>query len=277
MKKITMMLILVLNFLCYADGFTYMSYEEAEKLLNYYNNPTFPTFSPIPNFFLDFECESGITQYTIDGDTSDYVHYSLANCNKNNNNNSKNYVSNIKNQIGGTCSKWAATAAIETKISTLLDSHIQVNTQKWSPVNLSEAWTIVTTENDFGNEELLIKMSEKGTVHGYYFPFYSKQNNDPQGNPIGWENYWNEIKSYNYYSPECNVETSGTNYTNNISECMFHEAKNRNAVVVYPSKNTSSEDFSVQKCLTIIPKDESQLLNPLPQRKAILSRHLNFH
>ena len=239
MKKITMILILVLNFLCFAENYTYMSYEEAEELLNYYNNPTFPTFSPIQNWLLDFKCESGITQYTIDGDTSDYVHYSLANCNKNNNNNSKNYVSNIKDQIGGTCSKWAATAAIETKISTLLDSYIQANTQKWSPVNLSEAWTIVTTENDFEDKALLIKMSEQGTVHGYYFPFYSKQNNDPQGNPIGWENYWNEIKSYNYYSPECNIETSGTNYTNNILECMFHEAKNRNAVVVYPSKNTN--------------------------------------
>ena len=262
MKKITMILILVLNFLCFAEDYTYMSYEEAEGLLNYYNSPIFPIFTPTPGFFLNFECESEITQHTIDGKTSNYVHYSLANCNKNNNNNSKNYVSSIKSQgQSGTCTKWAATAAIETKISTLLDSYIQANTQKWSPVNLSEAWIIVTADRTDNNTGVLEKMAEKGIIHNYYFPFYTPQDKDPSNNDIllGWQSYWDEIKSYNYYSPECNTETheifEKNDYAANISECMFHEAKNQKAVVVYPSKNTGDvkniQAIPITQCVDI--------------------------
>ena len=45
MKKVIIMLILALNFVCYADGFTYMKPEEAEALINYYNSSTFPIFT----------------------------------------------------------------------------------------------------------------------------------------------------------------------------------------------------------------------------------------
>ena len=104
-------------------------------------------------------------------------------------------------------------------------------------------------------------MSERGTVHDYYFPFYSSQDTDPSDSDIllGWISYWNEIKSYNYYSPECKTETheivEKDDYTANISECMFHEAKNRNAVVVYPSKNTDTVEniqrIPITKCVDL--------------------------
>ena len=255
MKKITIILILVLNFFCFAENFTYMSYEETEKLQNYYNNPLFPTFINTPVFPLGLNCKSEIIQHNIDGHVSNYVHYSLANCN------GKNYVSSIKTQIGGNCTKWATTAATEIVISTLLDNYIQSNLNKWSPVNLSEAWTVVTTTNFYDNYGCLEKMSERGTVHDYYFPFYSSQDTDPSDSDIllGWISYWNEIKSYNYYSPECKTETheivEKDDYTANISECMFHEAKNRNAVVVYPSKNTDTVEniqrIPITKCVDL--------------------------
>ena len=267
-----MMLILVLNFICFAEEYTYMSYEEAEKLLNYYNSPTFPKVywngQPIDCSEQAGLCCSEPINHQIDNVNSQYVHYSLANCNKEDNGKSKNYVSSIKNQgLSGTCSKWAATAATEIKISTLLDDYIdyiQPNVTKWSPVDLSEAWTIVTTEYTFPNDDLVAEMSNKGTVHGYYFPFYSKQNNDPQGNPIGWGNYWDEIKAYNYESPECNADTHAINeqddYTANILECMFHEAKNRNAVVVYPSEN--HDNIGIQQCVNIA-NDKIKVICPV--------------
>ena len=196
MKKITTILILVLNFFCFAENFTFMSYEETETLQNYYNNPLFPTFITTPVFPLGLNCKSEIIQHNIGGHVSNYVHYSLANCN------GKNYVSSIKTQIGGNCTKWATTAATEIVISTLLDNYIQSNLNKWSPVNLSEAWTVVTTTNFYDNYGCLEKMSERGTVHDYYFPFYSSQDTDPLDSDIllGWISYWNEIKSYNYGS-----------------------------------------------------------------------------
>ena len=251
MKKISMMLILVLNFICFAEEYTYMSYEEAEKILNYYNSPTFPKYywkdnndETEPSGLL---CKSEPINHSIDSVDSKYVHYSLANCN------GKNYVSNIKQQIGGNCPKWAVTAAIETKISTLLDNYIdyiQPSVTKWSPVDLSEAWTTVTTENRNNNNTVLTKMLTTGTVHDYYFPFYNSQDKDVSNNLLGWISYWDEIKAYNYVSPECNTETYAINnrfdYTDNISECMFHEAKNRNAVVVYPTEKNAVE---IRKCV----------------------------
>ena len=265
MKKITAILILVLNLFCYAEEFSYMSYEEAERLLYYYNNPNFPTF------YWNGEhadcsdqsglcCKSELVEHPIDRAESKYVHYSLANCSREDNNNSKNYVSSIKNQgASGTCSKWAATAAMEIFISTMLDNYISPNAKKWSPVDLSEAWTIVSTEKIFPNENLLIEMSRFGTVHGYYFPFYTLQDKN-DGVLLGWKDFWNEIKSYNYDSPECNTDTHEINgkddYTANILECMFHEAKNRNAVVAYPPEN--HERIEIKKCVDItnnkIPK-----------------------
>ncbi|MBP5406410.1 thrombospondin type 3 repeat-containing protein, partial [bacterium] len=249
MRKIVMMLILVLNFICFAEEYTYMSYEEAEKLLNYYNSPTFPTFHLKPSLndcsnIIGVCCKSKPMEHSIDSIHSKYVHYSLANCSREDNSRSKNYVSSIKNQgASGTCSKWAATAATEIKISTLLDKYIQPNVKKWSPVDLSEAWTIVTTDGTDDEEGVLVKMSKKGIVHGYYFPFYNPQDKDASDNLLGWISYWDEIKSYNYVSPECNTETYAINnkddYTANISECMFHEAKKRNAVMVYPLGNES--------------------------------------
>ena len=255
MKKITAILILVLNFLCFAEDFTYMSYEEAEKLLHYYNSPTFPTFhlthaseSPDEAALCS---KSEPVKHPIDSAESKYVHYSLANCN------GKNYVSSIKNQgASGTCSKWSSTAAMEIFISTMLDPYIKPNVKKWSPVDLSEAWTIVTTEKTFSDRPLLIEMSEKGTVHGYYFPFYLPQDKDPNDNDtlLGWISYWNEIKSYNYGSKECNAETHEINgkddYSANILECMYHEAKNRNAVLVYPSENTIAR-VEITNCVDI--------------------------
>ena len=66
-------------------------------------------------------------------------------------------------------------------------------------------------------------------------------------------------KSHNYYSPECKTETheivEKDDYTTNISECMLHEAKNRGAVVVYPSKNTDTvkniRRIPITKCVDL--------------------------
>ena len=70
MKKIIIMLILLLNFVCYADEFTYMSPEEAEALINYYNAPTFPklTSQNILNHYLwpGLNCQAGPENYTIE-------------------------------------------------------------------------------------------------------------------------------------------------------------------------------------------------------------------
>ena len=235
MKKIIIMLILLLNFVCYADEFTYMSPEEAEALVNYYNSPTFPifTFQDSQDLNTGIECQSDPIEHIIDNVPLKYVHYSLANCKRNNSNNRKNYVSSIKSQIGGTCTKWAATAATEIVVSTLLDDYIQPNVTKWSPVNLSEAWTVITTNDYMTYNSFFDEMSKKGFVHDYYFPFYSEENPEIFGDDR-WKNYWDEVKSYGYSSPECNTATNGTGYNTNISQCMLHEAKNQNAVSVYP-------------------------------------------
>ncbi|MBR4531710.1 hypothetical protein IKO70_04800 [bacterium] len=235
MKKVIIMLILALNFVCYADGFTYMKPEEAEALINYYNSSTFPRFTlqDAQNLSLNtgIECQSAPIEHIINVSLK-YVHYSLANCRRNNSNNRKNYVSSIKSQTGGTCLKWAITAATEIVLSTLLDDYIQPNVTKWSPVNLSEAWTVITTKDDI-NYDRFNELFKKGIVHDYYFPFYSEQDPETFGDDR-WKDYWNEIKSYGYSSPECNTATNGTDYNENISQCMLHEAKNQNAVSVYP-------------------------------------------
>ena len=236
----------MLNFVCFADEFAYMSPGEAASFINYCNNPAFPqlTLQDILTMPIQPElsvCQSAITYHTIENVTHPYIHYSLANCN------GKNYVSSIKSQIGENCSRWAATATVEILLSTKLKNYIPVNTQfnapNWSPVNLSEAWNIITTKPFLfqSKEDFFSKMSEKGFVHDYYFPFYNEQYTGVFGNNR-WKNYWEEINSYGYSSPECNTATHGADYNANISECMFHEAKSRNALVVYPLGNSSDEE-----------------------------------
>ena len=135
----------------------------------------------------------------LDGTLEHYRLYSLADCN------GTNYVSMIKNQVGGNCTRWSTTAALESAVSVMLDSERPefLNRADWSPVNLSNSWTTIMTEQDH-NPYFLENMSKNGTIPLFYFPFHTPDNANPNTpGETGWEEYWQEILHHNYLSNAC--------------------------------------------------------------------------
>jgi len=61
-----------------------------------------------------------------------------------------NHVSTVKLQIGGNCTRWSTNAALETALSIMLDGNRPPSSIRtdWTPVYLSNSWTVVMTEQD---------------------------------------------------------------------------------------------------------------------------------
>lgn len=229
MKKmveiLTVLSIFVISLLGAEEPPTGITQEEAEAMLEYYNDPDFPEYQedsifkfPHPS---DISCGPVMRQVDTDGDgaTEDYALYSLADCG------GVNYVSRIVSQVEGNCIRWASTGALEASISVMLKDFRPGSSPNsgWSPVNLSESWTTVMTGSD-DNPDFLGNMSEHGTTHGYYFPFHTTVK-DEQG--TDWETHWNKILKQSYSFPECNTAVFGFDYEKNVKACMFAKQKEK--------------------------------------------------
>ncbi|MGI6394789.1 MAG: hypothetical protein ACOX2F_08735 [bacterium] len=210
------------------------SVEDAVEKLLHYNDPLFPRYQPSNIFKFPhppgFSCQPIPRSLDINGDGIDesYALHSLADCN------GTNHVSSIKDQVAGNCTRWASTAAIETAVSVILDSERPVALYRsradWSPVNLSESWTVIMN-NDEDNPEFLEDMANNGTLSGFYFPFHTKAGSN---RGTDWEDHWNRLKIFRYVSPECKNPVFGTDYEKNVKACLVSEALHENATFVFP-------------------------------------------
>ncbi len=161
-----------------------------------------------------------------------YRLYSLADCN-----NEANYVSMVKEQVGGNCTRWSTTAAIESAVSVMLDSKRPgADKTDWSPVNLSNSWTTIMT-TQAANPNFLRNMSKNGTIPLFYFPFHTPDNANPNTpGETGWEEYWQRILKHKYLSRACKEQT-GSDFESSVRNCLIHEAALRQATFVFPIKN----------------------------------------
>lgn len=163
----------------------------------------------------------------LDGVNEQYNLYSLTDCN------GTNHVSTVKLQIGGNCTRWSTDAALETSLSIMLDANRPPSSNRtdWTPVHLSNSWTVVMTEQS-ANPGFIKNMSDNGTVPAYYFPFHTM----PGTSIIGtdWEPHWNRIVGYPYHASSCNYPTAGIDYETNVKTCLKDEAILQESTFIFP-------------------------------------------
>ena len=201
-------------------------------------NSYFRSYSSVIEFKMphprDFRCQpvSRDIDTNSDGTFEHYRLYSLADCN-----NEANYVSMVKEQVGGNCTRWSATAAIESAVSVMLDRAKRgADKTDWSPVNLSNSWTTIMT-TQAANPNFLRNMSKNGTIPLFYFPFHTPDNANPNTpGETGWEEYWQRILKHKYLSRACKEQT-GSDFESSVRNCLIDEAALRQATFVFPIKN----------------------------------------
>ena len=201
---------------------------------------SFRSYSSIIQFRMphpeNFRCQPVNRDIDTNSDLvpENYRLYSLADCN------GTNYVSMVKEQVGGNCTRWSTTAAIESAVSVMLDSERPKNLDRadWSPVNLSNSWTTIMTAQDH-NPYFLKNMSKNGTIPLFYFPFHTPDNANPGTvGETGWGEYWQRILNRNYFylSDACKQQT-GNDFKSSVKNCLINEAALRQATFVFPIKD----------------------------------------
>ena len=201
---------------------------------------SFRSYSSIIQFRMphpeNFRCQPVNRDIDTNSDRvpENYRLYSLADCN------GTNYVSMVKQQVGGNCTRWSTTAAIESAVSVMLDSERPKNLDRadWSPVNLSNSWTTIMTSGA-NNPYFLENMSRNGTIPLFYFPFHTPDNANPNtSGETGWGEYWHRILNRNYFylSDACKQQT-GNDFKSSVKNCLINEAALRQATFVFPVEN----------------------------------------
>jgi hypothetical protein len=211
---VSLLLLAWLPSIMYGQAHTGITRDEAIAMDRYFNSPQFPTL-PINDpialqlfFAQQVDCGPITRDLDLNGDLNNesYHYHSLAECD------GANYVSSIKNQVGGNCTRWACTAALEVASSIVLRDQrpetLWHSILDWSPINLSESYTTIQTPGG----DIFTNLSINGTVHDYYFPFHTRASSQ---SGTDFSDHWYRIEDAGYDQDACNHSTYGANYENN--------------------------------------------------------------